>query len=116
MLLYRGKGGFETAIRILPYIVGMLVAISMLRTSGTFDVIINGMKTLFAALGTDTRFVDGLPTALIKPLSGSGARNDDRHYVNIWTRFFCGAIGLYTPGLFRYHILCDRSLFWIGKY
>jgi spore maturation protein SpmB len=45
-----------------------------LRTSGTFDVIINGMKTLFAALGSDTRFVDGLPTALIKPLSGSGAR------------------------------------------
>jgi len=68
------KGGFETAVRIIPYIVGMLIAISMLRTSGTFDVIINGMKTLFAALGTDTRFVDGLPTALIKPLSGSGAR------------------------------------------
>jgi spore maturation protein SpmB len=68
------KGGFETAIRIIPYIVGMLVAISMLRTSGTFDVIINGMKSLFAALGSDTRFVDGLPTALIKPMSGSGAR------------------------------------------
>ncbi len=68
------KGGFETAVRIIPYIVGMLVAISMLRTSGTFDVIINGMKTLFAAMGTDTRFVDGLPTALIKPMSGSGAR------------------------------------------
>ncbi len=68
------KGGFETGVRIIPYIVGMLVAISMLRTSGTFDVIINGMKSLFAALGTDTRFVDGLPTALIKPMSGSGAR------------------------------------------
>ncbi|HEX8315224.1 MAG TPA: nucleoside recognition domain-containing protein [Flavisolibacter sp.] len=68
------KGGFETAVRIIPYLVGMLVAISMLRTSGTFDVIINGMKMLFGALGTDTRFVDGLPTALIKPLSGSGAR------------------------------------------
>ena len=52
----------------------MLVAISMLRTSGTFDVVIAGMKSLFAALGTDTSFVDGLPTALIKPLSGSGAR------------------------------------------
>ena len=68
------KGGFETAIRILPYIVGMLAAISLLRTSGTFDVIINGMKSFFAALGTDTRFVDGLPTALIKPMTGSGAR------------------------------------------
>lgn len=68
------KGGFETAVRIIPYIVGMLVAISMLRTSGTFDVIINAVKTFFAAIGTDTRFVDGLPTALIKPMSGSGAR------------------------------------------
>lgn len=68
------KGGFETAVRIIPYIVGMLIAISMLRSSGSFDVLINGVKTLFAALGTDTRFVDGLPTALIKPLSGSGAR------------------------------------------
>jgi len=68
------KGGFDIAVRIIPYIVGMLVAISMLRTSGCFDILINGMKSLFAALGTDTRFVDGLPTALIKPLSGSGAR------------------------------------------
>jgi len=68
------KGGFETAVRIIPYLVGMLVAISLLRTSGTFDVVINGMKQLFMWMGADTRFVDGLPTALIKPLSGSGAR------------------------------------------
>ena len=68
------KGGFETAVRIVPYLVGMLVAISLLRSSGTFDAIIEGAKSLFYALGTDTRFVDGLPTALIKPFSGSGAR------------------------------------------
>jgi spore maturation protein SpmB len=68
------KGGFETAVRIIPYLVGMLVAISMLRTSGTFDVIINGMKDLFGAMGMDTRFVDGLPTALVKPFSGGAAR------------------------------------------
>jgi spore maturation protein SpmA len=68
------KGGFEVAVKIIPYLVGMLVAISLLRTSGTFDVIINGMRHLFSSLGTDTRFVDGLPTALIKPLSGSAAR------------------------------------------
>ena len=67
-------GGFTTAVRIIPYLVGMLVAISMLRTSGTFDVIINGMKHLFVFFGMDTRFVDGLPTALIRPLSGGGAR------------------------------------------
>src|SRR6185503_3933232 len=68
------KGGFETAVRIIPYLVGLLVAISLLRNSGTFEIIIDGMKNLFAALGADTRFVDGLPTALIKPLTGSGAR------------------------------------------
>ena len=68
------KGGFETALRIIPYLVGLLVAISMLRSSGTFDAIILGLKNLFAALGTDTKFVDGLPTALLKPVSGSGAR------------------------------------------
>lgn len=68
------KGGFETSIRIIPYLVGILAAISLLRTSGTFDVIIAWMKQGFAVLGTDTRFVDGLPTALIKPMSGSGAR------------------------------------------
>ena len=68
------KGGFETAVRIIPYLVGMLVAISLLRTSGSFDILINGVKSLFAAMGTDTRFVDGIPTALIKPFSGGGAR------------------------------------------
>jgi spore maturation protein SpmB len=68
------KGGFETAIRIIPYLVGMLVAISLLRTSGTFDVIIDAIKHFFNAIGTDTRFVDGLPTALIKPLTSAGAR------------------------------------------
>lgn len=68
------KGGFETAVRIIPYLVGMLVAISMLRTSGTFGVIIDGLKHFFTATGVDTRFVDGLPTALIKPLTSAGAR------------------------------------------
>ena len=68
------KGGFDTAVRIIPYLVGMMVAISLLRTSGTFDVVINGMKSLFAAIGTDTKFVDGLPTALVKPFSGGAAR------------------------------------------
>lgn len=67
-------GGFQTAVRIIPYLVGLLVAISMLRSSGTFDAIIDGLKSVFGALGVDTKFVDGLPTGLLKPLSGSGAR------------------------------------------
>ncbi len=68
------KEGFNTCVKIIPYLVGMLVAISLLRTSGVFDLIINGMKWMVESLSMDTRFVDGLPTALIKPLSGSGAR------------------------------------------
>jgi spore maturation protein SpmA len=68
------KGGFEVAVRIIPYLVGMLVAISLLRTSGTFDYVIDGMKGFFVAIGADTRFVDGLPTALVRPFSGGAAR------------------------------------------
>ncbi|MBX2935383.1 MAG: spore maturation protein [Ferruginibacter sp.] len=68
------KNGFDTAIRIIPYILGILVAVSMLRTSGAFDAVINGMKHFFAMFSPDTRFVDGLPTALIRPLSGGAAR------------------------------------------
>lgn len=68
------KGGFETAVRIIPYLVGLLVAISLLRNSGAFEFILDGIKSLFAMLNGDTRIVDALPTALIKPLSGSGAR------------------------------------------
>jgi spore maturation protein SpmA/spore maturation protein SpmB len=68
------KGGFDTAIRIIPYLVGMLIAISLLRTSGTFDLIINALKHVCLSLNVDSRFIDGIPTALIKPLSGGGAR------------------------------------------
>lgn len=68
------KNGFDTAIRIIPYLVGILVAVSMLRLSGTFDVIMDGLRHFFAFLGVDTRFVEGLPTALIRPLSGGAAR------------------------------------------
>jgi spore maturation protein SpmB len=52
----------------------MLVAISLLRTSGAFDVLIDGIKNIVLLTGSDTRWVDGIPTALIKPFSGGGAR------------------------------------------
>ncbi len=67
------KEGFNVAVKIIPYLVGILVAISLLRTSGVFEYAMDFLRFLFSAL-PDTRFVDGLPTALIKPLSGSGAR------------------------------------------
>jgi len=68
------KGGFEIAIKIIPYLVAMLVAISVLRNSGAFDYLINGLSSLFTAMGMKTDFVAALPTALMKPLSGSGSR------------------------------------------
>jgi len=68
------KEGFTVAIKIIPYLVGLLVAISLLRNSGAFDFIMNGIKHIFVLLNGDTRIVDSLPTALLKPFSGSGAR------------------------------------------
>ena len=68
------KDGFMTAVRIIPYLVAILVAVGVFRASGTLDFLIDGLKQFVAFLGFDTRWVDGMPTALMKPLSGSGAR------------------------------------------
>jgi len=68
------KDGFQTAIRIIPYLVAILVGVGVFRASGTMDLIIDGIGNLFKLSGLDTSFVGGLPTALMKPLSGSGAR------------------------------------------
>lgn len=68
------KDGFHIAVGIIPYLVAMLVAIGLLRASGALTGVLEGVRWLVTALGGDTRFVDALPTALIKPLSGSGAR------------------------------------------
>ena len=68
------KEGFETAVRIIPYLVAILVAIGVFRASGAMDFLIDGIAWCVAALGGDTEFVGALPTALMKPLSGSGAR------------------------------------------
>ncbi|WP_152269534.1 nucleoside recognition domain-containing protein [Agriterribacter humi] len=68
------KGGFEIAVRIIPYLIAMLVAISVLRNSGVFGYITEGFRHLFTLLGMNTDFVEALPTAFMKPLSGAGAR------------------------------------------
>lgn len=68
------KGGIQTSLLIIPYLVGMLVAISVLRNSGVLGFIVSGFSWLFSALGFNTDFVAALPTALMKPISGSGAR------------------------------------------
>ena len=68
------KEGFQTAVRIIPYLVAILVGIGVFRASGAMDMIIGGVKWTVSALGGNTDFVGALPTALMKPLSGSGAR------------------------------------------
>jgi len=68
------KEGFEVAVRIIPFLLAMLVAIGVFRASGCLELLLSGIRTTVSALGMDTRFVDALPTAFMKPLSGSGAR------------------------------------------
>ncbi|MYM80639.1 hypothetical protein GTP44_01520 [Duganella sp. FT50W] len=68
------KGGIQTSITVIPYLVGMLVAISVIRNAGLLGFIVQGFSWLFSFLGFNTDFVPALPTALMKPLSGSAAK------------------------------------------
>ena len=68
------KEGFQTAVRIIPYLVAILVAVGVFRASGAMDMLIDGVARCVGLCGLDTDFVGALPTALMKPLSGSGAR------------------------------------------
>ena len=68
------KDGFQVAIGIIPYLIAILVAIGMFRASGAMNMLIDGIAWLVGLTGVNTDFVGALPTALMKPLSGSGAR------------------------------------------
>lgn len=68
------KEGFDTSIKLIPYLLAMLCAIGVFRASGALDVIVDTIRHIVIIFGGDTRFVDALPTAMMKPLSGSGAR------------------------------------------
>jgi spore maturation protein SpmA len=68
------KEGFTTAVRIIPYLVAILVGIGVFRASGAMDMLIGGLRACVDACGVDAQWVDAMPTALMKPLSGSGAR------------------------------------------
>jgi len=68
------REGFDVAVRLIPFLVGMLVAIGVLRTSGVLDGVISGIGFVLSGMGINTDFIQALPTALMKPLSGSGAR------------------------------------------
>lgn len=68
------KEGFKTAVGIIPYLIAILVGIGVFRASGAMDFLMDGLRSLAGLTGTDIRWIDGMPTALMKPLSGSGAR------------------------------------------
>ncbi len=68
------KEGFKIAIDIIPYLIAILIAIGMFRASGGMDLLLGGLATIVEWSGMDSRFVDAMPTAIMKPLSGSGAR------------------------------------------
>lgn len=68
------RQGFETAIAIIPYLLAMLVAVGVFRASGALDLLMDGLRFALSWSGFDSRWVDAMPTALMKPLSGSGAR------------------------------------------
>ena len=89
------KDGFGTAVRIIPYLIAILVAIAVFRASGGMDVIMDGIAWCAAALGADTDFVGALPTAIMKPLSGSGARG-----------MMVDAMNTYGPDSFAGRLAC----------
>jgi len=68
------KEGFAIAVKIIPYLIAILVGIGVFRASGAMEIFIDGLRLLFGAFGADTNFIEAMPTALMKPLSGSGAR------------------------------------------
>jgi spore maturation protein SpmA len=89
------KSGFETTIKIIPYLVAMLVGIAVFRASGALDYLVHGIGYAFSAFGFNTDFVPALPTALMKPLSGSGSRS-----------MMITAMDVYKPDSFVGHLSC----------
>jgi spore maturation protein SpmB len=93
------KGGFETSVKIIPYLVAMLVGISVFRACGALDYMNEGLRWACVQLHLDTRFVDAMPVAYMKPLSGSGSK---AMMINVMTTFkpdsFAGRLGCVFNG------------------
>ncbi|WP_102407527.1 nucleoside recognition domain-containing protein [Parabacteroides bouchesdurhonensis] len=105
------KEGFHTAITIIPYLVAILVGIGVFRASGAMDFIIEGIRIGFGALGIDTEFVGALPTMLMKPLSGSGARGMMLDAMNTYgADSFVGRLSSIVQGS------CDTTFYVVALY
>lgn len=105
------KEGFQTAITIIPYLVAILVGISVFRASGTMDFIIQGVRFGIASIGLNTDFVEALPTMLMKPLSGSGARGMMLDAMNTYgADSFVGRLSSIVQGS------CDTTFYVVALY
>ncbi|WP_455624174.1 nucleoside recognition domain-containing protein [Parabacteroides sp.] len=105
------KEGFQTAITIIPYLVAILVGIGIFRTSGAMDFIIEGVRMGVAAMGLNTDFVEALPTMLMKPLSGSGARGMMLDAMNTYgADSFVGRLASIVQGS------CDTTFYVVALY
>lgn len=105
------KEGFQTAITIIPYLVAILVGIGVFRASGTMDFIIQGVRFGIASIGLNTDFVEALPTMLMKPLSGSGARGMMLDAMNTYgADSFVGRLSSIVQGS------CDTTFYVVALY
>ena len=105
------KEGFQTAITIIPYLVAILVGIGVFRASGAMDVIIQGVRFGIASIGLNTDFVEALPTMLMKPLSGSGARGMMLDAMNTYgADSFVGRLSSIVQGS------CDTTFYVVALY
>ena len=105
------KEGFHTAITIIPYLVAILVAVGIFRASGAMDFLIDGVRWTVASLGLNTDFVEALPTILMKPLSGSGARGMMLDAMNTYgADSFIGRLSSIVQGA------CDTTFYVVALY
>lgn len=105
------KEGFQTAITIIPYLVAILVGIGVFRASGAMDFIIQGVRFGIASIGLNTDFVEALPTMLMKPLSGSGARGMMLDAMNMYgADSFVGRLSSIVQGS------CDTTFYVVALY
>lgn len=105
------KEGFHTAITIIPYLVAILVAVGIFRASGAMDFLIDGVRWTVASLGLNTDFVESLPTILMKPLSGSGARGMMLDAMNTYgADSFVGRLSSIVQGA------CDTTFYVVALY
>ncbi len=111
------KEGFTVAIGIIPYLVAMLVAIGILRSSGALQFFLDALRNGVAWAGVDTRWVDGLPTAMMRTLSASGSRGDDAgNHESPRRRLLRRPPGQHRARLERNHLLRARRLLRLGRH